>query len=56
VYFPTGPLAAPFNSRAIPSTVILDPDGQVAARHDGMADYDTSEFKAALENLFVPNG
>ncbi|WP_223284782.1 TlpA family protein disulfide reductase [Hymenobacter qilianensis] len=56
VYFPTGPLPAPFNSSAIPSTVILGPDGQVAARHDGMAEYDTPEFKAALENLFVPNG
>ncbi|MBC6608187.1 TlpA family protein disulfide reductase [Hymenobacter sp. BT188] len=56
VYFPTGPLPAPFNSSAIPSTVILGPDGQVAARHDGMAEYDTPEFKAALENLFIPNG
>lgn len=56
VYLPTGPLPAPFNSSAIPSTVILGPDGQVAARHDGMAEYDTPEFKAALENLFVPNG
>jgi thiol-disulfide isomerase/thioredoxin len=51
VYFPTGPLPAPFNSNSIPSTVILGPDGQVAARHDGMAQYDTPEFKAALERL-----
>lgn len=51
VYFPTGPLPAPFDSNSIPSTVILRPDGQVAARHDGMADYDTPEFKAALEAL-----
>ena len=51
VYFPTGPLAPPFDSNSIPSTVILTPNGQVAARHDGMADYDTPEFKAALEKL-----
>jgi len=51
VYFPTGPLPAPFDSNSIPSTVILAPDGKVAARHDGMADYDTPEFKAALEAL-----
>jgi len=51
VYFPTGPLAPPFDSNSIPSTVILTPDGQVAARHEGMADYDTPEFKAALEKL-----
>ncbi|OUJ73603.1 TlpA family protein disulfide reductase [Hymenobacter crusticola] len=53
VYFPTAPLPAPFDSNSIPSTVILAPDGKVAARHDGMADYDTPEFKAALEDLAV---
>ncbi|MBT2557598.1 TlpA family protein disulfide reductase [Hymenobacter sp. ISL-91] len=51
VYFPAGPLVAPFNSNSIPSTVILGPNGEVAARHEGMADYDTPEFKAALEQL-----
>ena len=51
LYFRAGPLPAPFDSRTIPSTVILGPDGRVAARHDGMADYDTPEFRAALENL-----
>ncbi|WP_426059777.1 TlpA family protein disulfide reductase [Hymenobacter sp. B1770] len=55
VYFPAGPLPAPFNSQSIPSTVILRPDGQVAVRHDGMANYDTPEFRAALENL-APSG
>ncbi|PJJ59753.1 TlpA family protein disulfide reductase [Hymenobacter chitinivorans] len=54
VYFPTDNLPAPFDSNSIPSTVILGPDGQVAARHDGMADYDTPEFKAALEKLAGP--
>ena len=51
VYLRTGNLPAPFDSNSIPSTVILGPDGQVAARHDGMAEYDTPEFKASLENL-----
>lgn len=51
VYFPAAPLPAPFDSQSIPSTIILSPDGQVAARHDGMAEYDTPEFKAALEAL-----
>ena len=51
LYFRTGPLPAPFDSNSIPSTVILGPDGQVAARHDGMAEYDTPEFRAALEQL-----
>ena len=51
VYLRTGHLPAPFDSNSIPSTIILGPDGQVAARHDGMAEYDTPEFKASLENL-----
>ncbi|GAB3585320.1 TlpA family protein disulfide reductase [Hymenobacter daeguensis] len=51
VYLRTGDLPTPFDSNSIPSTVILGPDGQVAARHDGMAEYDTPEFKAALDNL-----
>ena len=51
LYFRAGELPAPFDSNTIPSTVILGPDGQLAARHDGMADYDTPDFKAALEAL-----
>jgi thiol-disulfide isomerase/thioredoxin len=51
VYFPAAPLPAPFDSPSIPSTVILAPSGRLADRHDGMADYDTPAFKAALEKL-----
>ena len=51
VYFTAAPLPAPFASSSIPYTVVLAPDGQVAARHAGMADYDTPEFRAALEQL-----
>jgi len=50
-YLRTGELPAPFDSNAIPSTVILGPHGQGAARHDGMAEYDTPEFKASQEQL-----
>jgi len=51
VFFPAVPLPAPFNAATIPTTIILAPDGRVADRHEGMADYDTPEFKAALEKL-----
>ncbi|OGX88685.1 TlpA family protein disulfide reductase [Hymenobacter glacialis] len=51
VYMRTGDLPAPFDSNSIPSTVILGPDGQVAARHEGMAEYDTPEFLTALNQL-----
>ena len=56
VYLRTSDLPAPFDSNSIPSTVILGPDGQVAARHDGMANYDTPEFKAGLEQLATATG
>ncbi|HET9504259.1 MAG TPA: TlpA disulfide reductase family protein [Hymenobacter sp.] len=51
VFFPAADLPAPFQSSSIPYTVILTPQGRVADRHSGMADYDTPEFKAALEGL-----
>lgn len=51
VFFPVADLPAPFNSPSIPYTVILTPQGRIADRHSGMADYDTPEFKAALEKL-----
>jgi thiol-disulfide isomerase/thioredoxin len=51
VFFPTAELPAPFQTSSIPYTVILTPEGRVADRHSGMADYDTPEFKAALEKL-----
>jgi len=51
VFFPAADLPAPFQTSSIPYTVILTPQGRVADRHSGMADYDTPEFKAALEKL-----
>lgn len=51
VYFPAAALPPPFDSQTIPSTIILSPDGRVAARYEGMAEYDTPEFQAALEQL-----
>ena len=51
VFFPAAPLGAPFATSSIPYTIILTPQGRVADRHSGMADYDTPEFKAALEKL-----
>ncbi|UOQ78908.1 TlpA family protein disulfide reductase [Hymenobacter sp. 5516J-16] len=50
-YFPAAPLPPAFESESIPTTIIVGPDGQIAARHEGMADYDTPEFRAALEKL-----
>ncbi|KAA9325604.1 TlpA family protein disulfide reductase [Adhaeribacter soli] len=51
VYLPASGVPATFETRSIPTTFILAKDGKVAARHDGMANYDTKEVKEYLENL-----
>ena len=44
VFFPAAPLPKVFNTRSIPTTFVLAPDGRVA-------DYDTAEFRAYLQRL-----
>lgn len=52
VYVPAGPLPDAFSSQAIPTTLILDTTGQVAQRIEGMANYDTDEFRQYLTSLY----
>ncbi len=51
VFFPAAPLPKVFNTKSIPTTFVLGPDGTVAVRREGMADYDTAEFRAYLQQL-----
>ncbi|GHB67335.1 TlpA family protein disulfide reductase [Persicitalea jodogahamensis] len=51
VYLPAGPLPAAFASEAIPTTIILDPNGQIRQRIEGIANYDTDGFRQYLLNL-----
>lgn len=51
VYLPAGPPPAELEGNSIPMTVILDKTGQVVARQEGMAEYDTPEVVAFLEGL-----
>jgi len=51
IYLPASNLPSTFETRSIPTTFILGKDGKVAARHDGMANYDTKEVKDYLEGL-----
>jgi len=51
VFFPAAPLPRAFATQSIPTTFVLAPDGTVAARTEGMADYDTPEFGAWLRQL-----
>ncbi len=51
VFFPAAPLPKVFDTRSIPTTFVLAPDGTVAVRTEGMADYDTPEFRDYLQQL-----
>lgn len=51
VYVPKGPLPAAFETSAIPTTLILAPDGRIDQRIEGMANYDTEEFRAYLKKV-----
>ncbi|QNE41894.1 TlpA family protein disulfide reductase [Hymenobacter sp. NBH84] len=54
VFFPAAPLPPAFDSQAIPTTLIIGPDGRIITRHEGMADYDSPKVKAYLEGLAQP--
>ncbi|OIN60559.1 TlpA family protein disulfide reductase [Arsenicibacter rosenii] len=47
-----GPMPQAFETSSIPTTIILKPDGQVAQRIEGMANYDTDEFRSYLTSLY----
>lgn len=51
VYYPESQIPSDWLAGAIPTTVILDKTGNIAARHEGMADYsrtDVSDFITEL--------
>jgi Thiol-disulfide isomerase and thioredoxins len=51
VHIPAGQIPAQWLGNAVPTTVILDKQGQVAARHEGMADYSRPEIAAFINRL-----
>ncbi|CAN5361394.1 hypothetical protein BH23BAC1_BH23BAC1_45090 [soil metagenome] len=55
VYFPGGSTLADFQANVIPTTFILDTNGKILTRHEGMADYDNAEFINYLEKLSKPD-
>ncbi|WP_247236539.1 TlpA disulfide reductase family protein [Telluribacter sp. SYSU D00476] len=52
VYVPASTIPPEFRSQAIPTTLILDPRGQLVHRIEGMANYDTDEFRQYLKDLY----
>lgn len=51
IYTPASSLPTIYNSSAIPTTYIIDADGNLALTHKGMADYSDSEFISFLRSL-----
>lgn len=51
IYAPASTLPPMYQSSAIPTTFIIDADGNLAMTHEGMADYGDPEFKKFLNGL-----
>lgn len=51
VHVPAGEIPGDWLGGAIPTTVILDKTGAIAARHEGMADYSRKEVIDFIQNL-----
>lgn len=51
IYFPESEIPSNWLGQSIPTTVILDKDGNVAAHHEGMADYSRKEVFEFITNL-----
>ncbi|MEK6478747.1 TlpA disulfide reductase family protein [Catalinimonas sp. 4WD22] len=51
LYFLTSELPTEFSHQSIPSTFVISPEGNIVYQHEGMANYDTEEFKTFLEEL-----
>ncbi len=51
VHVPAGEIPGDWLGGAIPTTVILDKTGAIAARHEGMADYSRKEVIAFIQDL-----
>jgi len=51
IYAPGSKLPSMYRSSAIPTTFVIDADGNLAMTHKGMADYSDPEFKEFLNSL-----
>lgn len=54
IYAPMSNLPAMYQSSAIPTTYVIDAEGNLALTHKGMADYSNAEFKKFLNSLKQP--
>jgi hypothetical protein len=43
-----------YSSNLLPTTYVITPDGKIALEEQGMANYNTSEFREFLDTLALP--
>ncbi|MCY2688682.1 TlpA family protein disulfide reductase [Salinimicrobium sp. TH3] len=51
IYRAAGPIPQMYSTRSIPTTYVIDADGNLALTHLGMGDFDTKDFKQFLTEL-----
>lgn len=51
IYAPANNLPSMYDSSAIPTTYVIDAEGNLVLTHKGMADYNSAEFKKFLKGL-----
>ena len=49
-YRPVGRIPESFGTKSIPVTIVVDREGRIAFRHEGMATYNTKRFRNALRD------
>lgn len=52
VYRPNGVIPQMYNSQSIPTTYVIDANGDLVLTHMGMGDYDTQDFKDFLREQY----
>lgn len=51
VYMPASQIPQEFSSSAIPTTFVISPAGEIVAKQEGMAEYDTPEVLKYLQDM-----
>lgn len=51
VYAPAAEIPAMYESQSIPTTYVINSNGELVFTHQGMADYNRADFKAFLKSL-----
>lgn len=51
IYRPVGPIPAMYHTKLIPTTYVINSEGNLVLQHDGMGEFDTEEFKTFMAGV-----